>query len=181
MSYQRVIIQGNLTRDAESRQVGNSTVAKFSVATSERYKKTDGSYAEDVEYHDIELWNQPGVIPYLVKGQAVIVEGKIKTDRWQDQQGQTHERKGIRANLVNLCGPRPQAQAPAPAPAPAPQYPQQPVYQQAPPAPSWAQRYPAPEPPQYPQAPAPQYARPQAQASAALAQEPEPYPGDLPL
>lgn len=148
MSYQIVILQGNLTRDAEVRQVGQNQVAQFSVATSRRFKKADGSVGEESEFHDIELWNQAGVFPYLKKGTALLVQGEIKTDKWTDQQGQQRSTKKIRAAVVQLCGPRPQAAAPAPQPA-APQY--------------------APQPPQ---APAPQYApAPQPQAQA-----PQPYP-----
>lgn len=160
MSYQIVILQGNLTRDAEVRQVGQNQVAQFSVATSRRFKKADGSVGEESEFHDIELWNQTGVFPYLKKGTALLVQGEIKTDKWTDQQGQQRSTKKIRAAVVQLCGPRPQPAAPAPQPA-APQYQQAPAprpqYAPQPQAPA-----PAPQPtyPQYahqPQAPAPQY------------------------
>lgn len=160
MSYQIVILQGNLTRDAEVRQVGQNQVAQFSVATSRRFKKADGSVGEESEFHDIELWNQTGVFPYLKKGTALLVQGEIKTDKWTDQQGQQCSTKKIRAAVVQLCGPRPQAAAPASQPA-APQYQQAPAprpqYAPQPQAPA-----PAPQPtyPQYapqPQAPAPQY------------------------
>lgn len=157
MSYQIVILQGNLTRDAEVRQVGQNQVAQFSVATSRRFKKADGSVGEESEFHDIELWNQTGVFPYLKKGTALLVQGEIKTDKWTDQQGQQRSTKKIRAAVVQLCGPRPQAAAPAPQPA-APQYQQAPQ----PPAPQYPTQPQAPAPapqPQYPpQAPAyPQY------------------------
>lgn len=157
MSYQLVILQGNLTRDAEVRQVGQNTVASFSVATSRRYKKSDGTTSEETEYHDIELWNNGGVHPYLTKGASVLVQGEIKTDKWQDQQGQTRERKKIRASLIQLCGGRPQQQTVAPA---APQYtvPQPPVAPSYAPQPTQAPAYPTPPQygaPQPPQAPIP--------------------------
>lgn len=165
MSYQIVILQGNLTRDAEIRQVGQNQVAQFSVATSRRFKKADGSVGEETEFHDIELWNQPGVSPYLKKGTEVLVQGEIKTDRWTDQQGQTRSTKKIRAAVVRL-GAKPQQRAQAApqqyAPAPAPQAPQyapapapapQPQYQQAPPAPAPHASAPQPYPQYAPQAP----------------------------
>lgn len=158
MSYQIVILQGNLTRDAEVRQVGQNQVAQFSVATSRRFKKADGSVGEESEFHDIELWNQTGVFPYLKKGTAILVQGEIKTDKWTDQQGQQRSTKKIRAAVVQLCGPRPQAAAPAPQPA-APQYQQAPA-PQYPPQPQAPAPAPQPTYPQYapqPQAPAPQY------------------------
>jgi len=159
MSYQKVIIQGNLTKNAEVRQVGQNQVALIGVATSEKYKKNDGSIAEETEFHDVEIWNMSGVTPYLTKGASVLVEGRIKTDRWTDNQGVTHEKKKIRADVLRLCGPRPQAAAPAPSY----QQPAGPVYAQAPvapPAPTYQQPVqpaapaPAPAPqPQYQQAP----------------------------
>jgi len=151
MSYQIVILQGNLTRDAEVRQVGQNAVASFSVATSRRYKKQDGTVAEETEYHDVELWNSNGVHPYLTKGTAVLAQGEIKTDKWQDQSGQPRERKKIRANIIQLCGPRPQQQPQAPQYA-APQPPVAPGYQAPPAAPAYPQ---APQPPHYGAAPTP--------------------------
>ena len=162
MSYQQIIIQGNCTRDAEVRQVGQSQVAKIGVAVSEKFKGRDGQIQESTEFFDVEIWDKAGVYPYLVKGQSVLIVGQQKTDKWQDQQGQNRESKKIRAQVVQLCGPRPQAQSQAPA---------QPAYQAPAPAPAYNQ--PAP-PPQYQQpapAPAPQYAPP-AQPQPQYGQQP---------
>ena len=152
MSYQQILIQGNCTRDAEVRQVGQSQVAKIGVAVSEKFKGRDGQIQESTEFFDVEIWDKAGVYPYLTKGQSVLIVGQQKTDKWQDQNGQNRESKKVRAQVVQLCGPRPQAQAQAPAPAPA-----QPTYQAPAPAPT----YQVPAPPQYQQpapAPVPQYA-----------------------
>ena len=163
MSYQIFIVQGNLTRDAEIRQVGQNTVASFGVATSRRYKKQDGTTAEEVEYHDIELWNNSGVHPYLTKGQSVLIQGEIRTDKWQDQQGLIHEKKKVRASVLQLCGaPRQQQGAQQQGPVVAPPQPQyqpqpQPQYQPqgaagAPPVPpAGPQRQPPQPPVPYPQ------------------------------
>lgn len=158
MSLNKFMGIGNLTRNAEVRQVGQSTVARFGLAMSEKFKKQDGTLGENTEFIDIDLWGQPGVHQYLVKGQMVYVEGSIRTEKWNDQQGQPQSATRIRAHMVQLLGPRPQAAAPAPQPA-APQYQQAPAPQYAPQPQAPA---PAPQPtyPQYapqPQAPAPQY------------------------
>lgn len=162
MSYQQILIQGNCTRDAEVRQVGQSQVAKIGVAVSEKFKGRDGQIQESTEFFDVEIWDKAGVYPYLTKGQSVLIVGQQKTDKWQDQQGQNRESKKVRAQVVQLCGPRPQTQ---------PQAPAQPAYQAPAPAPAYNQ--PAP-PPQYQQpapAPAPQYApQPQPQYGPAPAQ-----------
>lgn len=162
MSYQQVIIHGNLTRDAEVRQVGQSQVAKTGVAVSEKFRKQDGTTGENTEFFDIELWDKTPVYPYLKKGQQVLVIGQFRTEKWQDQNGQPRESKKVRVNTIQLCGSRPaqpQAQTPAPGYAPAPGY-------QAPPqpAPGYAPQpqYQAPPQPQYqaPVPPAPAYQQP---------------------
>ena len=130
MSYQQIIIQGNLTRDAEVRQVGQSQVAKIGVAVSEKFRKQDGNIGESTEFFDVEIWDKAGVYPYLTKGASVLVVGQIKTDKWQDQSGQNRESKKIRAQVIQLCGVKPQQQA-VPTP-PAPSYPAQPNYQRPP-------------------------------------------------
>lgn len=159
MSYQVVIIQGNLTRDAEIRQVGQNTVASIGVATSRRFKKQDGTIVEETEFHNVEYWNAGAVQQYLVKGQSVLVQGEIRTEKWQDQQGNNRETKKIRASILQLCGsPRQQGQQPqqyAQAPMP-PQAPAAPQYAQAPVPPPAQPQYQAPQPPA-----APQYQQPQ--------------------
>ena len=172
MSYQQITILGNLTRDAEVRQVGQSQVAKIGVAVSDRFRKQDGTTGESTEFFDAEIWDKASVYPYLLKGQQVLLVGQFKTERWTDQNGQQRETRKIRVLNIQLCGSRPQAQqappapqAPGYAPQPAPGYqapPQPPQYQQpapaytppTPPAPPAAPAYQQPAPPQ---APAQQY------------------------
>lgn len=199
MSINKVILVGNLTKDAEIRTVGQQQVASFGLATSERFTDRNGQKQELTEFHNIELWGSAGVYPYLKKGTQVYVEGSIKTDKWTDQQGQPHEAKKIRAFTLQLVGQRPQqAQQSAPQqyqqPVP-PQYqqPAQPQYQQ----PIHPAGYPgAPQNPQQqsyapivtpPQAPAQQYQQPAPPPAPAvpppMAQQIDPnnYPGDLPF
>ena len=136
MSVNSVILIGNITRDAEVRQVGQNQVAKFGLATSEKYKNTSGEFVEETEFHNVELWGSVGVHPYLKKGQLVFVQGSIKTDRWTDQQGVDRSVVKVKAKAIQLLGPRPQQAQPqatqAPQrPAPIQQRPSRPV----PPAP----------------------------------------------
>ena len=144
--------------------MGQSQVAKIGVAVSERWKDRNGQVQESAEYFDVEIWDKAGVYPYLTKGQPVLIVGSQKTDRWQDQNGQNRESKKVRAQVVQLCGSKPQGQAsPAPQqqyrqPAPPPQY-----NAPAPPAPpQYAQPPVPPQPgqpgnPQYPPMNSPEY------------------------
>ena len=145
---------GNLTDNVKVRQVGQSQVGQVGVAVTEKFRKQDGTVGESTEFFDIEIWNKPTVAQFLLKGTPVLVVGKIKTDSWQDQQGQTRTSKKVRVDTIQLCGVRPQNAQPS-----SPQY-----SQPAPPAPSYAAPAPAPQyrqaPPQAPVAPPaqPQYA-----------------------
>lgn len=175
MAVNKVILIGNLGSDAEVRNVGQSTVASFRLATTEKFKGQDGNLREETEWHTCELWNNSGVYQYLKKGTQVYVEGSIKTENWTDQQGQNRSRIKIRVFNLQLVGSRPQQAAPAPqgyAPQPQPQY-QQRTYQPQPAA------APAPTPQYQPQQAALGYT-PQPQAPAPYAM-PGAAPGsDLP-
>lgn len=170
MSVNKIIIIGNIGSDqAEVRQVGQTTVAKFSVATTEKWRKQDGTIGEETTWHRVELWGQAGVHPYLVKGTSVYVEGSYKTNDWQDQQGGKHRDYFIKAFSVQLLSggqQRPQQQAaPAPGYAQAPT-PPAPRYQPAPAPPAPAAPIPPqapaqPIPPQYPPMNAPEYSQSQ--------------------
>lgn len=164
MGYQQIIIQGNLTDNVQIRQVGQGQVIQGSVAVSEKFRKQDGTVGESTEFFDVEIWNKPNVAQYLLKGTPVLITGKVKTDSWQDQQGQKHSTKKVRVDVIQLCGGRPQAQAP------------QPQYVQAPAAPASYQQ-PTPPPPAYQPAPAPQPAAPAYSAPAPQA----PADNDLPF
>ena len=138
---------GNLTRDAEVRTVGQSQVAKFGLAISEKFKKQDGTVSETTEFFDVELWGQAGVHQYLVKGQQAFVEGSIRTQQWTGNDGQTRKSTFIRATSIQLLGQRPQQPAQAPVQSPR----QQPVQQYQQPSAPKQQTY--PQYPAQPQAP----------------------------
>jgi single-strand DNA-binding protein len=92
MSINRVILLGNVGRDPEIRSLqSGDKVANFSIATSESWKdKTTGQRKEVTEWHTIAVFNQniiKIVEQYVEKGSRVAVEGKIKTRKWQDKEG----------------------------------------------------------------------------------------------
>ena len=104
-SVNKVILLGNLGADPEVRYLeSGSVVANFSIATTEKYKTRDGQTMENTEWHDIEMWDGLAKITeqYLKKGDPVYLEGKIKTDSWQDDQGNNRRRTKIRALQMQL-------------------------------------------------------------------------------
>lgn len=134
MALNKIMIIGNLTRDAEVRTAGQSQIAVFSVAVNERFKNRNGEMQDSTEFFNVEQWNPGGILQYLKKGTMVYVEGSFRTDRWTDQQGSERESVKVRAMSIQLLS-RPQQTAAPQAQAPAPQQraiPQAPAPRQAP-------------------------------------------------
>ena len=84
----KVILIGNLGKDPEvtTTQNGNK-IAKFSIATDESYKDKQGNKVQQSEWHNcVSFGKQAEVIEkYFTKGMKVMIEGKLKTDKWEDK------------------------------------------------------------------------------------------------
>ena len=84
----RVTLIGNLGRDPEVRRLENGTpVAKFSIATTESYKDTNGEWQNLTEWHDIVVWRAQAemVEKTLKKGSAAYIEGKLTHRKYTDK------------------------------------------------------------------------------------------------
>ena len=91
-SLNRVQLIGRLGKDPESRFTPTGKkVAHFSVAVSERWKSAEGESKENTEWVNIEAWGRLGEIcqQYLHKGSLVYIEGRLKTDKFEDKGGET--------------------------------------------------------------------------------------------
>lgn len=102
----KVILVGRLGKDPEMRSTpqGNS-VARFTVATDERFTDRNGEKQERTEWHNITAWGKLGEIcgQYLRKGKLVYIEGSIRTDSWDDKEtGQKKYRTEIIANTMKM-------------------------------------------------------------------------------
>lgn len=107
MSVNKVILVGRLGKDPEVRYLDNNrAVANFSIATSENYKDREGNKQELTEWHDIEVWGELAKVVerYLKKGNMVYVEGKIRTNRWKDNEGNDRQTKRIRCENMTMLG-----------------------------------------------------------------------------
>lgn len=102
-----VCITGNLTRDVEVRstQAGKS-VQNFCVAVNERYKAPSGEWETRANYVDCVAFGKDGVAPYLLKGQLIEVQGRLKWSKWTMQNGETRSKLEVVADRVELLGPR---------------------------------------------------------------------------
>lgn len=88
----RVQLIGRLGKDPETRFTPTGKkVAHFSLAVSNRWKTKEGESKEYTEWFNIEAWGRLGEIcqQYLHKGSLVYVEGRLKTDRYEDKDGET--------------------------------------------------------------------------------------------
>ncbi|MDE5648007.1 MAG: single-stranded DNA-binding protein [Muribaculaceae bacterium] len=94
MSVNKVILVGNVGRKPEIRYVGQRPVATFSLATTERGRKTaDGTETPDrTEWHNLVMWDHAAEIAerYIDKGTKLFVEGKLRTRVWQDNNAIKH-------------------------------------------------------------------------------------------
>mgnify|MGYP000524512862 CR=1 FL=1 len=105
----KVILVGNLGSDPENKHLpSGSSVSEFSVATTRAWKNRDsGQQQEETEWHRITAFGRQAEIcgEYLRKGSQVYIEGRLKTDKWQDQQGNTrYTTKVVMENMQMLGG-----------------------------------------------------------------------------
>ena len=106
----KVILVGNLGADPETRSMPSGmTVTNIRVATSESWKdKASGAQQERTEWHSIALFGRLGEIAaeYLRKGSQVFIEGKLRTRKWQDKQGNDRYSTEIIADNMQMLGGR---------------------------------------------------------------------------
>lgn len=113
--FNRVVLMGNLTRDPELRQIPSGvSVADIGLAASESYKNREGEQVETTCFVDIEAWGRQAetCAEYLTKGSPVLVEGRLRFNRWETPEGQVRTKLRVRADRVQFLG-RPRASAEA--------------------------------------------------------------------
>ena len=97
---------GNLTRDAEVREVGESEVAAFAIAVNGR---KDG----EVLFLNCDLWRPGKVAEYLTRGKQVAVTGQLKC-REYEKDGQKRQAWGLDVRDLTLLGSKERAEAASP-------------------------------------------------------------------
>ena len=94
---------GNLTRDPEIKYIpSGKAVCSLSIANNRVYTK-NGEKVTEVSYFDVEVWGlaAENCSKYLTKGNGIIVEGRLRQDRWE-KDGKTQSRVRITANAVHF-------------------------------------------------------------------------------
>lgn len=100
----KVMLIGNLGKDAETRQTPSGTsVSNFTLATSARIKDAaTGDWKDKVEWHNIVLWRGDRVAQYLTKGKRVFIEGRLQTSSWESQSGEKRYRTEVVCDSFGL-------------------------------------------------------------------------------
>lgn len=119
-SFNQWIGIGNLTRDPEQRFTPSGTaVANFGMACNRKWKdKQTGEMREEVAFVDVDAWGRLAetCTQYLHKGKLVMVEGRLKTDQWEDKNtGKKRSRLKVTALNVQFLGGRDSKPAAPPA------------------------------------------------------------------
>lgn len=108
-SLNKIQLIGNLGRDPEVRYTASgAAMCNLSIATTYRTKQQDGSYSDETEWHRVVMFNRLAEIAgeYLKKGAPVYLEGRLRTRKWQGQDGQDRYTTEIIADQMQMLGGR---------------------------------------------------------------------------
>ena len=109
-SVNKIILLGNVGKDPEFRATaGGTTVANFSLATTDRTKDATGNWTDRTEWHNLVAFQRTAEIvrDYVKKGSKLYVEGKIQTRSWDDKDtGAKRYRTEIIVNDISLLSGR---------------------------------------------------------------------------
>lgn len=109
-SYNKVILMGNLTRDPEVKFLPSGTaVANFGLAMNESYTdQQTGEKKESACFVDVEAWGRQAEIvgEYFSKGRPILVEGSLKYDSWEAEDGTKRNRLKVRLIRFQFVGRR---------------------------------------------------------------------------
>jgi single-strand DNA-binding protein len=106
LNLNSVTVAGSLTRDVETRNFGEKTVADFAIAINRKFRGSDGEMKSETTYVDVSAWGRQAELcgQYLAKGRNVLIEGALSLDQWEDIQGNKRSKIKINANRVHFLG-----------------------------------------------------------------------------
>lgn len=110
MSLNKVMLIGNVGRDPEIRYLegttGNTKVATFTLATTERYRDRGGEFRENTEWHNIVAWRNSADVAekFIRKGTQLYIEGRLRTRSWTDQTGAKRYTTEVQVDNLQLLG-----------------------------------------------------------------------------
>ena len=105
MSFNKIILIGNLGRDPELRYTPQGdAVCSFSIATNERKKDKSGEFQDVTTWFKVTLWRRlaENASKYLSKGSPVYIEGRLQVEEWTDRDGKERYTLGVQANDMHF-------------------------------------------------------------------------------
>ncbi len=105
MSFNKIILIGNLGRDPELRYTPQGdAVCSFSMATNDRKKDKSGEYQDVTTWFKITLWRRlaENASKYLSKGSPVYIEGRLQLEEWTDRDGNNRTTLGVQATDMHF-------------------------------------------------------------------------------
>ncbi|HUW91561.1 MAG TPA: single-stranded DNA-binding protein [Bacteroidales bacterium] len=112
MSFNKVILVGNVGKDPEIRRFENNIKASFSLATSETYTPKGGDKVTQTEWHNIVAWRRLAELSenYIRKGSQILIEGKLRYRSYDDKEGNKRYIVEVEAEAIQLLGRKPDGQ-----------------------------------------------------------------------
>ena len=107
MSFNKIILVGNLGRDPELRYTPQGTpVCSFSMATNERRKDKSGEMQDQTTWFRVTLWGRQAetASQYLTKGRPVYIEGRLRVEEWTDRDGKPRHTLEVHATDMQFIG-----------------------------------------------------------------------------
>jgi single-strand DNA-binding protein len=108
-SFNRVILMGNITRDIELKYLQSGmAVTDIGLAVNDRRKTATGEWIDETTFVDVTLWGRTAEVAsqFLSKGSPVLIEGRLKLDTWESNDGQKRSRLRVVGEKMRLIGGR---------------------------------------------------------------------------
>lgn len=107
MSFNKIILVGNLGREPELRYTPQGTpVCDFSIATNEKRKNKSGQYEDHVTWFKVTIWGRQAetASQYLTKGRPIYIEGRLRLSEWADKDGKPRTTLEVHATDMQFIG-----------------------------------------------------------------------------
>lgn len=118
MSFNKIIIVGNLGKDPELRYTAQGTpVCSFSLATNERRKDRNGEVQDHTTWFRVTMWDRRAetASQYLSKGMAVYIEGRLRVEEYTDREGKPRHSLEVFGTEMQFIGQKQDREEAAPA------------------------------------------------------------------
>ena len=104
MSYQKLIIMGNIGKIEQRFMPDGTGITSFSVAVNDKYKKKDGTQVDDTEWFNCVAFGKQSEIisQYFNKGNQILIEGTLKTRKWTDKEGATRYNTDVKVDKFSF-------------------------------------------------------------------------------